>query len=554
MAFEYQGFATLGVNLNRQKYGPLDISSVFAKQADLNYYLSKGLITEGVSDYWYTEDKAVVPYPYAGQLIATAFEGEPVKVYVLSEKSDGTFETKNVGDTSTIETDISGLQEAIDAINTAIGSEATEDTDATGFYKAFADLQASIKANTDAIGVKAKPESSEGAGDATEATGIYKLIEEATYDDTTIINRIKAIEDDYLDSSDRTEIDTAITTAAKSAEDAAVKRVLTGDDTGTISAAYDTIKEIADWIENDESGAAKLASDVETLNSDVATIKSDYLTSADRYDDSAIISRLDAAETQIAARTIKSADTTEFTVSDGVLTVKAIAQDKVTGLPDALADYESRIATIEGDYLKSADKYDDTAIVERIDAIDTTLEGLTIKSADTADFTVSNGVLSIKDGKNLVSDDDVAKLSKLILNEDGSVTTGQKVAAGDVEGLANWITTNRDSVDGLFSTEDADLLALALKGITINGQTVTPSEGQIVDLPIATSTTLGLIKGTTAVIDDATGIVTNPNTISVKETGELEVNAISTDKLVNGEEELILFGGSAGDIPATPIA
>ena len=27
--FEYQGFATLGVNLNRQKYGPLDISNVF---------------------------------------------------------------------------------------------------------------------------------------------------------------------------------------------------------------------------------------------------------------------------------------------------------------------------------------------------------------------------------------------------------------------------------------------------------------------------------------------------------------------------------------------
>ena len=479
MAFEYQGFATLGVNLNRQKYGPLDISSVFAKQADLNYYLSKGLVTEGVSDYWYTEDKAVVPYPYAGQLIATAFEGEPVKVYVLSEKADGTFETKNVGDTSTIETDISGLQEAIDAINTVIGSEASENTDATGFYKAFANLQASIKANTDAIGVKAKPESAEGAGDAVEATGIYKLIEEATYDDTTIINRIKAIEDDYLDSSDRTEIDTAITTAAKSAEDAAVKRVLTGDDTGTISAAYDTIKEIADWIENDESGAAKLASDVETLNSDVATIK--------------------------------------------------------------------------GDYLTSADKYDDTAVVSRIDTIDTALESLTIKSANTTDFTVSNGVLSIKDGKNLVSDDDVTKLSKLILNEDGSVTTGQKVAAGDVEGLANWITNNRDSVDGLFSTEDADLLALALKGITINGQTVNPGEGQIVDLPIATTTALGLVKGTAAIIDDATHLVTNPNTISVKETGELEVNAISTDKLVNGNEELILFGGSAGDIPATPI-
>ena len=40
MAFEYQNFASLSVNLNRQKYGPLDISNVFTSQADLNYYLS----------------------------------------------------------------------------------------------------------------------------------------------------------------------------------------------------------------------------------------------------------------------------------------------------------------------------------------------------------------------------------------------------------------------------------------------------------------------------------------------------------------------------------
>jgi hypothetical protein len=51
MAFEYQGFATLGVNLNRQKYGPLDISNVFTSEADFKYYLTKGTFTEGVSEY-----------------------------------------------------------------------------------------------------------------------------------------------------------------------------------------------------------------------------------------------------------------------------------------------------------------------------------------------------------------------------------------------------------------------------------------------------------------------------------------------------------------------
>lgn len=93
MSFEYQGFATLGVNLNRQKYGPLDISNVFSSSADLNYYLSKGTLTTGVSDYWL----ATVPYPYAGQVVALVNEDRTVQVYVLTEKDDGTFQTSEVG-------------------------------------------------------------------------------------------------------------------------------------------------------------------------------------------------------------------------------------------------------------------------------------------------------------------------------------------------------------------------------------------------------------------------------------------------------------------------
>ena len=99
MAFEYQGFATLGVNLNRQKYGPLDISNVFNSQGDLDYYLSKGTNIENVSEYWYkSETEKVVPYPYAGQIIALVENGK-VNVYVLEEKEDGTFKTAEIGGT-----------------------------------------------------------------------------------------------------------------------------------------------------------------------------------------------------------------------------------------------------------------------------------------------------------------------------------------------------------------------------------------------------------------------------------------------------------------------
>jgi hypothetical protein len=91
MAFEYQGFASLGVNLNRQKYGPLDISNVFTSEADLKYYLSKGAYTEGVSEYW----TKVVPYPYEGQVLATVINGV-VNVYALALDAEGAFTTQEI--------------------------------------------------------------------------------------------------------------------------------------------------------------------------------------------------------------------------------------------------------------------------------------------------------------------------------------------------------------------------------------------------------------------------------------------------------------------------
>lgn len=96
MAMTYQNFASLGVNLNRQKYGPLDISSVFTSAADLKYYLTKGAFTEGVSEYWYKNaNEKVVPYPYEGQVLATVIDGD-TKVYVLRLDAEGNFEAKAI--------------------------------------------------------------------------------------------------------------------------------------------------------------------------------------------------------------------------------------------------------------------------------------------------------------------------------------------------------------------------------------------------------------------------------------------------------------------------
>ena len=62
---KYQGVATLGVNLNRQKYGPLDVSSVLLTEDDLAWYILGS--AENAPMGW----TGGTPYPYPGQIIVT---------------------------------------------------------------------------------------------------------------------------------------------------------------------------------------------------------------------------------------------------------------------------------------------------------------------------------------------------------------------------------------------------------------------------------------------------------------------------------------------------
>ena len=347
-----------------------------------------------------------------------------------------------------------------------------------------------------------------------------------------------------LNAEDQATIDKAIVDAAKAAEDAAVKRILTGEDEGAIAEAYDTIKEIAEWIDTDKTGAADMLAD---HASRIKSIEDDYLTSTDKYDDTELKGIVDGHTTALEALTIKSANTTDFTVTSGVLALNDIAQNKVTGLTNALTSQDNRIKAIEDDYLTQADKYDDTTVVGRLDGIDTALEALTVKSADTDDFTVTDGVLAIIEGKRLITSEESEILQKLTINGDGEVEAGLTVNAYNVDKLDEWIAENKNTVEGLLSDSDSVKLTSALQGITLDGTSLTANTSNIIDIPVATATALGLIKGTEAEVDEY-GVVTNPNTVAVKTTGELEVNAISTDKLVQGEYELILFGGSAADL------
>lgn len=85
---------------------------------------------------------------------------------------------------------------------------------------------------------------------------------------SAIASRIKKVEDDYLTSADKTELQSDIKTAKQEA-------ILAIMGEAGVDEKYDTLKEIADWILSDTTASAELVTRV-------SNIEKDYLTSGDK--------------------------------------------------------------------------------------------------------------------------------------------------------------------------------------------------------------------------------------------------------------------------------
>ena len=282
MAFEYQGFATLGVNLNRQKYGPLDISNVFTSEADLKYYLTKGAYTEGVSEYW----TKVVPYPYEGQVLATVIEGK-VAVYALALDAEGNFVCQNVGDTSAVE---AAIEELKSELNTKIGT----------LPEGSADVISYINKKTEGIATDAALGELQQAVESLDGTvngkdGLVATVE-------NLDGRIEAIESDYLVEADLTDY-------AKTAD--VVAKTVFEDFQTTNTAAIATAKS-----EAEATAASKLA---EARTAISAEIDEDVKVAKDRADAAYAL-----AETKVAA-TIYAED--KKALEDEDAAIRSIAEE-----------------------------------------------------------------------------------------------------------------------------------------------------------------------------------------------------------------------------------
>ena len=189
------------------------------------------------------------------------------------------------------------------------------------------------------------------------------------YDDTTLSNRITTVENDYLKSSDKTELTQAIATAKTET----IETIL-GE---SVDADFDTLQEVADWIQSDTTASAELVIRVTNAESDIATIQNDYL---------------------------KSVDKTELLSS---ISTNAIAIEENT---EAIADNTTAIAVERA----RIDAF--TVLPEGSTTGDAALEDIKIKADGTTSDTAGNAVREQINTLDDKIDEEVSKLSSEIVN------------------------------------------------------------------------------------------------------------------------------------------
>lgn len=417
MALNYQNYASLGVNLNRQLSGPLDISTVFNSQVDLIYYLTGGTGDKaGVSEYW-----ASLPatYPYAGQIVALATDAG-VSVLVIKESASG-FVTEPISAETAVdgkvikynadkELTLVGFAEA--ATGARLQKTATGGVEwvapGSGGTMTEAEVQEAISGltqNVDKLGTNLEAVEEivgkASTGEGVASTGLIARVEALEAQDGVLAGEINALETGLSNVYTKQETDSAIAAAIAAVDHLSREIVETLPENANANVIYmvrreggtgqdvyneymyingaweiigDTSVDLTGYAKTEDILVKSVSSDFTVTGDGQLTFKAGAAPEINGSNISNIaitnVAGLqDALNLKVAAEEGKSLVSNtlitklgnlaeiksvsgEFTLTNGELSVNAIATDKITGLPDALTD----IATLKGaqsSYVKS---------------------------------------------------------------------------------------------------------------------------------------------------------------------------------------------------------
>ena len=238
-----------------------------------------------------------------------------------------------------------------------------------------------------------------------------------------LAERIKAVEDAGYATADD------VSTAKQEAIDAAIKAILTdGTANDEIADAYDTIKEIAEWIASDNTASTQILARIKA-------IEDNYLKGADK--------------------TELSEDIAELSDYVGSLPEGATS----TTVVDYINEVVNSLAI--GDYAKAKDLAD---LVEIVGSLAGTVSENNTKIGDIAAFlgnpSTDDTLAALLDtkvnkeaGSRLINQDEIAKLAKLSIT-DGELGISGTVSAGQVTGLPEAIKEIFEATSDEDSTND----------------------------------------------------------------------------------------------------
>ena len=416
MALNYQNYASLGVNLNRQLSGPLDISTVFNSQVDLTYYLTGGTGDKaGVSEYW-----ASLPatYPYAGQIVALATDAG-VSVLVIKESESGfitepiSAETAVDGEVITYNADKeltlvgfadaaagARLQKTATGVAWVVpGSDGTM-TDAE-VQQAINDLTSDVTNLGGKLDTVETIVGKKSTGEGVASTGLIGRVEALEAQDGVLAGEIDALEASLTDVYTKQEADSAIAAAIAKVDhlrreivetlpENAKENVIymvrreggTGQDVyneymyinGTWEIIGDTSVDLTGYAKTEDILVKSVSSDFTVTGDGQLTFKAGAAPEIDGSKISNIaianvVDLQDALNSKVTSEEGKSLVSNtlitklgnlaeiksvsgEFTLTDGELSVNAIAADKITGLPAALTEIEN-LKGAQSSYVKS---------------------------------------------------------------------------------------------------------------------------------------------------------------------------------------------------------
>ena len=488
MALNYQNYASLGVNLNRQLSGPLDISTVFNSQVDLTYYLTGGTGDKtGVSEYW---TSLPATYPYAGQIVALATDAG-VSVLVIKESASGF------------------VTEPISAETAVDGEVIIYNADKELTLVGFADATVGARLQKTATGVAwVSPTEGGGMTDEDVKNSITRLTQDVT-DLGTNLEAVKGIVGKESTGEGVPSTGLIARVEALEAQD------------GILAGEIDALKTgVYTKQETDSAIAAAIAAVdhlsreiVETLPENanenvIYMVRREGGTGQDVYNEYMYINGV----WEIIGDT--SVDLTDYAKKEDIV-VKSVSPDFTVTEAGQLTLTANAAPEINGSNISNI-------AISNVVGLEAAL----------------NSKVAAEEGKSLISETLITKVENLAeikrVSNEFALTDGELSVSAIA---ADKITDLPAALADVATLKAAQ--SSYVKSVAINGSALTLSAEQGVDIPVATNTVLGVVKS-----------ASGDNKVAVAADGTMSVASVNITSLSQNEGEWLEINGGGADLNA----